>query len=104
MDKALHLLSLARRAGRIALGYDAVEEAVLKRKALLVLLSEALSERTRRNIVRICEGTVPLRMIPTEPETIAKFVGKAVGVIAVGDPNLAAAIDKALPPTQTDTV
>ena len=104
MDKALHLLSLARRAGRVALGYDAVAEAVQKRKALLVLLSSALSERTRRNVTRICEGSVPLRMIATEPETIAKYLGKAVGVIAIADPNLAAAIDKALPTAQTNTV
>lgn len=95
MDKALQMLSLARRAGKLALGFDAVTAAVERRQAVLVLLSETLAERTRRNILRITQNTA--RLVPYPPETLKPFVGKEVGVVAVLDENLAKAVDKALP-------
>ena len=47
-DKALGLLGIARRAGRLSLGHDAAKGAVLAGKARLCLISADASERLER--------------------------------------------------------
>lgn len=47
-DKALGLLGIARRAGRLSLGHDAAKGAVLAGRARLCLISADASDRLER--------------------------------------------------------
>ena len=90
MDNALQMLSLARRAGKLAYGFDAVAGAIQTGRAALVLISAQAAGRTERNIRRIAgENGVPVAAVPYSPEDWFPVLGKAVAVLAVTDPNLA---------------
>ena len=50
MDKILNFLGIARRAGKLSLGFDAAEESVNKKKSKLLILACDVSERTRKSV------------------------------------------------------
>ena len=56
-EKLLSMLGIARRAGKIAMGFDAAAEAMHKGEARLLVLAADLSERTERAVRRIAEET-----------------------------------------------
>lgn len=56
-DKALSMLGLAARAGRIVSGEFTVEKEVKSGRAYLVLIAEDASENTRKNF-RICVNSM----------------------------------------------
>ncbi|MBQ5561785.1 MAG: ribosomal L7Ae/L30e/S12e/Gadd45 family protein [Clostridia bacterium] len=43
---ALNLLGIARRAGKLSLGFDSAEESVIKKKSRLIITASDISERT----------------------------------------------------------
>lgn len=86
MNKLLSALSLARKAGRLEIGFDPVQEAVKLKKALLVVIVRDASQRTARETERICRenGTEILLADVTKDDTF-RVLGKTVAVIAVCD-------------------
>ena len=54
-NKSIYTLSLARRAGKLAIGFTASKQAVLQNKAAAIVISKDASERTRRNIRFLAE-------------------------------------------------
>jgi len=55
-DKALNLLGMARRAGRISLGHDASVASINDGKARLCILSSDSSERLKNEMQTLCES------------------------------------------------
>lgn len=55
-DKFLSLLGIARRAGRLMSGHDAVKEAVRGSKANLIIFTTEASQRLRDEFQRLSEG------------------------------------------------
>ena len=55
LAQLLSLLGIARRAGRIAAGFDAATGALIGRKAHAVFLTTDCAPRTDRNVRRIAE-------------------------------------------------
>ena len=51
-SKLLSLLGLAKKAGKLSLGHDAVIEAIGRRKAHLIVLAVDASERIEREMKR----------------------------------------------------
>ena len=49
-NKALRLLGLATRAGKIAFGTESVIDTINKKKAKLVIVAEDAADRTKKNI------------------------------------------------------
>ena len=96
MDKAKvsGMLGLARRAGKISLGTDAVGQAVQGRKACLIVRDEDVSERSAREITALSEEKhVPLVLLPAG--LLEEAAGKThVKVAAVTDLNFAKQIVK----------
>jgi ribosomal protein L7Ae-like RNA K-turn-binding protein len=85
-EKLLHLLGIARRAGRLALGSEAVLDALRKRKPALVLLASDLSQRTASNISSSAQQAgIPTRGIRSNMNEIEAALGRRTGVIAVND-------------------
>ena len=92
-DPILSMLGMARRAGRVAIGAELAQKAVEHGRGYLVCASVALSERTRRELARVCEkGKVPLVILPYTLEELSAAVGIATGTLTVTDENFAAGL------------
>lgn len=90
-EKLLSMLGIARRAGRLALGFDAAAESMQKGTAYLLVLASDVSERTDRSICRIAEESkVPVLRSGFDMDRIGRAVGhKRTGVIAINDSGFA---------------
>ena len=96
-DKNLGRLGLAKRAGRVAAGFDPALTAVRDGTAKLVLLASDLSEKTLKEWRFATERhTVPTRTLPHGKAAIGMALGayREVGIVAVCDEGFAAAIDR----------
>ena len=93
MDKALQLLSLAMRAGKIASGEFKTEESVKASKARLVVIASDASDNTKKKFSNMCEFyKVPLRVYATKDE-LGRAMGKEFRAsLAVTDKGLAQAV------------
>ena len=76
-DKMMHMLGIAMKAGKLALGTDAARESILKRKCALVVTAYDVSERTVRHFTLFSEkyGVKMLRAGITM-DGLEKSVGK----------------------------
>ena len=66
-QKFLSLLGMARRAGRLSLGHDAAEEAIVKNKAKLCLCCADASARLQREMQHNCcfaHKSIPYLTLP----------------------------------------
>lgn len=89
-ERLLSFLGIARRAGRLSLGYDSTVEAMTKGSSCLVLLAADLSERTKHSINTAAQGTnTPLIETNIPMEQLGAAVGKATGIISVNDSGFA---------------
>lgn len=87
------MLGIAAKAGRLASGETATEQAVRKGKAALVILSEDASGNTAKKFQNLCKTyDVPLIVFETK-ETLGRAIGKGErSSIAVLDAALAEAV------------
>ena len=95
MSKLLSLLGLAKKAGKLSLGHDAVIEAIGRRKAHLIVLAADASERLEKEMHReIAFHHLHINIIRID-ETMADM-GRAlphkVGVVSVNDASFATAV------------
>ena len=91
------LLGLARRAGRLTAGFDAVKELLAAGRAQLILLAADLSPKTEKELRFAAGDAVPLLSIELTKDEIGHAGGwnKPVGVIATEDKGFAAAMMQA---------
>lgn len=94
-NKALRLLGLATRAGKIAFGTESVIDTINKKRAKLVIVACDASDRTKRNIERIAnENNIEIR-IYERVESLSKSIGKEnKAVISINDINFSREILK----------
>ncbi len=82
----LSMLGIARRAGKLVFGCDAVIEQVGKRQASLLILSCDLSERSRRRVLDVAEPYgVPCLSPPFAMAQFQHAIGRCTGILAVCD-------------------
>ena len=86
--KILSLISLATKAGKTVSGEFSVENAVKEKKAVLVLVSEEASDRSKKMYRDMCEYYhVPLYFLGSKEE-LGHFTGKefraSVAILAEG--------------------
>ena len=58
MNKLLFALSLAKKSGKLVMGFDAVKTAVIHGTAHIVLLAEDLSEKTVKRVNTLLEQNI----------------------------------------------
>lgn len=89
-ERILSFLGLARRAGRLSLGFDPSADAMIHDKSRLLLLCSDLSERSRSRILKIAQRTktevIPLNISMNE---VGMAIGKTSGIISVDDEGFA---------------
>jgi ribosomal protein L7Ae-like RNA K-turn-binding protein len=98
MDEGITgLVGLARRSGRLAVGFDACARAIGQRKAKLIILAQDLSSSTATKVRnRADERQVPL-IVHGSKARWGKALGRdEVGVMAVLDSGFAEAIMRKL--------
>jgi len=96
MQKLLNAISMCRRAGKLAVGYDAVIKLLDANSAQLVLFASDFSATTREKIIsRTKQKKAKLRILPLTMDDIWFGMGKRSGILATGDINFAAMIAKA---------
>lgn len=95
-SKLAGAVSLCRKAGRLAAGGDAAQDAIYSGKADLVLLAKDLSERSARKLQKICgEKGIPCLCLAWTMADLASYTGKEYGIFAVCDPGFAKMIGDA---------
>ena len=91
-EKALSLLGLARRAGRLACGHDAAVEAIVKNRAQLCLCSADASDRLERELRHACtfeHKQIPFARLSVPMTALSKAVGTKAAVVTVNDKGFA---------------
>jgi len=97
-ERLLGLLSICRKAGKLALGFDPVKRAVFGGDACLVLAAEDMSQKTTGEMRYLCSVMdVEFREIPVTINEIWFSVAKKAGLAAVTDAGLAGSILKLIP-------
>ncbi len=96
--KALNLLSLARKGGRIEVGEEPVGAAARAGKARLIVVASDASAHTLRRVQSFVAGTQqPYVQIPFDKDQLGQSVGRsACAVAALTDAALALAFVQAL--------
>ena len=98
-ERALGVLGIARRAGKLSWGFDTAVEAARSGEAKLLLLASDLSEKTKKNAAYEAERSgVPLLLTAYTMEDFSAAMGKKTGVLAVSDEGFAKALCKTLRP------
>lgn len=87
-DKLFGLLSICRKSGRMAFGFDMSKEAAEKGKAELILLAADISPKTEKEVRFFAKD---IKVIKTDYKIDDYFygIGKKVGVVAVCDKGFA---------------
>lgn len=89
-------LTMCRKAGQLLLGFDAVKEAAKQGNVRLFLLSADASEKTEKEI-RFFAGTLPVRKLPFDMETLKYYFRKRTAVFGVCEDGFAAKLMTLLP-------
>ena len=99
MDKALNLLSLARKAGLAELGEEPVGAAARALHAHLILVASNASDHTWRRAKSYCAGTdqICIRVSYTKDELGLATGRQELAMAAITDASLALALVQALP-------
>ena len=89
MNKLLFALSLAKKSGKLVVGFDAVKSAVIHGNAHIVLLATDLSEKTIKRVQYFCEDITDVYNTGLTQFEISQVAQRLTGVLAVTDENLA---------------
>ena len=88
--KLINLLTMSRKAGKAALGFDPMKEALASNKAAAVFIAEDISPKTEKEVrfYAAKTGTAVVRLPLTQNE-LYNGIGKKVGVITLCDKGFA---------------
>ncbi|MCI8423191.1 MAG: 50S ribosomal protein L7 [Lawsonibacter sp.] len=97
-DPVLHLLGVARKAGRLELGEEPVGALCRARQAKLLLLATDAAPNTRRRCIHFSQaGNAPWLELPFTKEELGFSLGRgSCAMLALSDAGLAASLAKSL--------
>ncbi|MDW5300695.1 MAG: ribosomal L7Ae/L30e/S12e/Gadd45 family protein [Sedimentibacter sp.] len=92
-DKIYSIIGIARKGGKVAIGFDVTCSDIEKNKSALVLITTDASDKTKKNIQFVCEKYNCKYVEYGEKELLGKSLGKKmVGVASIRDINIASYI------------
>lgn len=94
--KLLNLLGLARRAGRLTTGFEAVRESAVKKKSWLILCSDDLSAKTFKELEFAAKNTTECLRTGFSMDDISNAVGTKTGCVSINDQGFAKAVKNLL--------
>ncbi len=94
MSDALHLLGLAKKAGRLQVGEEPAGSLCRARKAKLLLLAADAAGNTARRAEHFAQaGNVPLVQLPCSKQELGEAVGRSsCALVALSDAGMAASL------------
>ena len=94
----LPLLGLARRAGKLEIGFDVVKECMLEGKAYLVVCAEDISPKTFKEInffaAKSPNHDLAIIKLNFDRDALSKAIGKSAACVAVKDDGFAKKIQQ----------
>ncbi|MDR1001827.1 MAG: ribosomal L7Ae/L30e/S12e/Gadd45 family protein [Oscillospiraceae bacterium] len=94
-DKPLSLIGLARRAGKVALGFDAAVDCAVKKKRRFIFTTNDISPKSLKELrFRLSESDAEILVMPYNREELGAAVGKNVKIVAVDDEGFGNAVKK----------
>lgn len=95
MTKALGLISLAKKAGRVTSGESACKEAIRFGSSHLIIIAEDASANTRKNISDSCIYYEVPYVVSFDKETLGHSIGNEYNaVVSINDEGFAKGILK----------
>lgn len=89
-ERILSFLGLARKAGRLSLGFDPASDAMFCGNSKLLILCGDLSERSKSKILKISERTkTEVVSLNISMDEVGAAIGKTSGIISVDDEGFA---------------
>ena len=94
MDNVLHLLGIARKAGRVEVGEEPVGASARARQARLILVASDAADNSARRAAHFAQaGKAPWFRVPYTKGELGGTVGRAsCAMLALTDVGLAAAL------------
>ncbi len=93
MKKVYNLLGLAHRAGKASSGTMAAKTSLLRRRAVILIMSEDISENTRESLLSTCNRQGIPWIFMGNKYDLGTAVGKAYRVaVTINDSGMAKAI------------
>lgn len=90
MNKIYSMIGIANKGGKVAIGYDVTCLNIEKNKSVLVLIAADASEKTKKNILYVCNKYNCKYIEYGEKDLLGKCLGrKMVGVLSINDENIA---------------
>lgn len=90
MNKIYSMIGIAKKGGKISIGFDVTCADVKIKKTKLVLIASDASEKTKKNIQFICDKYETKYIEYGEKEILGKSLGrKVVSVLSINDINIA---------------
>lgn len=99
VKKAINLLTICRRAGKLILGFDAVKEAIGDGKISCILTSQDLSPKSLKELnffAGKAASPIPIYNTKLTMEDLWCVSNKKTGIIAVCDEGFRNALEKIL--------
>ncbi len=92
--KLLSLLGMARRAGRLSMGFDAASDSMKKGQSKLLVLAGDISQRTKNSIIAAARQTgTPAAFTGCTMDEIGSALGKGqTGIVSINDSGFAASV------------
>ncbi|MDR0974854.1 MAG: ribosomal L7Ae/L30e/S12e/Gadd45 family protein [Ruminococcus sp.] len=92
-NKVFGALTMARKAGKLILGFDAVCDSLKAETAKLVIITADVSKKTEKEVRFFCgRYNTDIISVPFMMEDIYNAVGKKCGALSVVDSGLAGLI------------
>lgn len=100
MNKLLFALSMARRASKLTMGFDAVKEEIVSGRRHLVLLAADTGENTLKKIKHFSHDKTEVYISNLTQYDLSAVCGRLTGVLAITDENMAVLCKNALSETK----
>jgi len=90
MNRFFQFLGIAKKAGKIVNGYNKCEEAIIKRKIYLLIISKEVSENTKNKFNNYClKYKIPV-ISECSKEDMGNYIGLSeINLIGISDKKIA---------------
>lgn len=90
MNKIYSMLGIAKKGGKISIGFDAACLDIKHKKSILVIIAVDASEKTKENIQFLCKKHDIEYVEYGKKEILGRSIGrKVVSVMSINDKNIA---------------
>jgi ribosomal protein L7Ae-like RNA K-turn-binding protein len=88
------MIMICKKAGRLILGFDAVKKNILNGKVKMVLLTQDVSENTKKEALFVCENSsIKCYSVPYTMEHTEFYLSKKSAVLGVADEGFSVSIE-----------